>query len=161
MAFGTGHVHTWSAYSVAHGGEGQTKPRQAMGCQNRVWVKPLGVAMGQWCAPRRHSHWRWAGHPVGALPPCTRACPGWLRSAETQMQTESSGSSRAATTASLPLECKSDIPQAACCSVRPSTSQPTLIHMSCWAIPSNTIKLWPRWKLRARVQRICTHGRVY
>lgn len=63
MAFRTEHVHThtWFAYLVVHGGEGQTKPRQAMGRQNRVWMKPLGVAIGQWGAARRHSHWRWAG----------------------------------------------------------------------------------------------------
>lgn len=60
MVFQSEHVHTWFAYSVVHGGEGQRKPRQAMGCQNREWVKPLGVAIGQWCAARRRSHWRWA-----------------------------------------------------------------------------------------------------
>ncbi|XP_014552635.1 hypothetical protein COCVIDRAFT_19300 [Bipolaris victoriae FI3] len=212
MAFQSEHVHTWFAYSVVHGGEGQRKPRQAMGCQNREWVKPLGVAIGQWCAARRRSHWRWAeqwgwapalvmdpiqttcqphktwleplhgdrgrakrgegrgerwggrqrypmaasshasplrkylsismasssvaeaallchvaasavcyqigsqtpwsGSRVSAPPPCTRACRGWLRSAETQMQMESSGPCRATTDASLSfLESMSDIPQ--------------------------------------------------
>ncbi|EUC41455.1 hypothetical protein COCMIDRAFT_29783 [Bipolaris oryzae ATCC 44560] len=67
------------------------------------------------------------------------------RSAETQMQTE----------LRVELSTQSDIPQAAGCSLHPSTSPPAQIHTSCcWAIPSNTIKLWPRRKLRARVQRI-------